>query len=232
MRRRAASLESPLRPRLLRPPLRGLGLLRGRPLGASGARLEVPEGLDESLEGRAPLRPPRDATERQLREVLEQGPGPGSLQVLSGNDPFQRAWRRRLHNLDKRIDDVAIWSAKCGSFIHEQLQEDRAKRVHLGCFSHLPSLDVMRISIARSAADVAHREMSLSSLLHGAGQAKVRHLGGSVGVQEDVGRLDVAVEGLWRGVVHVRQARRRIQTDTQTLVPHEQLVSVSLPALV
>uniref|UniRef100_A0A8R7PQG6 Uncharacterized protein n=1 Tax=Triticum urartu TaxID=4572 RepID=A0A8R7PQG6_TRIUA len=171
-------------------------VLHGRPVGAAlrqapGHRLAV-------LPQR---RRPRRGGDAPVHDLLQLAPAL----------PVQPPLHQVRHGLRQpRVDDGPR---------ADGLQQHDAQRVHVGLGRQLPRPAVLRVDVPEAAL---HRRADVRLVQHrpGLGQPEVGHLAREVAVQQDVGRLDVAVDHrLVHGRVQVKEAPRRAGARLQPLRP-------------
>mmetsp|Transcript_103932 Transcript_103932/g.269091 ORF Transcript_103932/g.269091 Transcript_103932/m.269091 type:complete len:230 (-) Transcript_103932:78-767(-) len=131
------------------------------------------------------------------------------------------------------IEDVArpMWICRCWGQTSQKLQHDHTERIDLTALRDAACPRVQRASIAWRAADGPHCHVQSPAVPGGAAETKVGHLGCAMPVDQDVCRLDISVERLWLGVVHVGEACRGIQKNAQALVKMERQIGSRILAL-
>mmetsp|Transcript_25504 Transcript_25504/g.76678 ORF Transcript_25504/g.76678 Transcript_25504/m.76678 type:complete len:268 (+) Transcript_25504:241-1044(+) len=137
---------------------------------------------------------------------------------VNGSNLLRReGFRNRVQDATWRVRVVLRRVQACENFKH-----DHAKRVHLASLREAHGALVNGALVSRRAANGLVGDVMLADLPRGAAaEAEVSHLGLPVAVEKHVGGLDVPMKRLGRGVVHVRQARRRVQQDAEAVVPQE-----------
>mmetsp|Transcript_14867 Transcript_14867/g.40930 ORF Transcript_14867/g.40930 Transcript_14867/m.40930 type:complete len:317 (-) Transcript_14867:201-1151(-) len=112
---------------------------------------------------------------------------------------------------------VPLDSRRCSS---EEFQQDHPETVHLAAFRYHTRSDVLGTGVAHSTTGLRH--LVLRRRAH-TSKTEIGHLSSAILVKEDVGPLDVPMEGTRTGVVQVRQTTCGIQRRTDPHVRFEEV---------
>ncbi|BAT11810.1 Os10g0534600, partial [Oryza sativa Japonica Group] len=181
------------------------------------AVLEVPHHV---AHGRPLLAVVREAPPGGLRELPERVragvAGDGRV-----DDLVEPAPPAPLHRPLREVDLVGREALVDRRPRAQHLEEDDAEGVDVGAVGELPRLEVLRVEVAEAAL---HRRahVRLPRRWPDAGQPEVGHLRHEAVAEEDVRRLDVAVDDVI-GVagVQVVEPLRRADADLQPLLPRQ-----------
>ncbi|WVZ72367.1 LOW QUALITY PROTEIN: hypothetical protein U9M48_020839 [Paspalum notatum var. saurae] len=170
-------------------------------------RRPVRAALREALGRRLPVLPQRLRPHRRGDTPVDD------LVQLAPALPVQGP----LHQVHHRLGEPGVHDGARA----QRLQEHDAEGVDVGLGRQLPGARVVRVHVPEAALH-GRADVRLAQLRPGLGQPEVGDLGGQAAVQQDVGRLHVAVDHrLGQRRVQVEQAPRRARAGLQPLRPAE-----------